>query len=117
MKHEEHNIQAAIIRWARYNEVNFPALKWLYAVPSGGHRHVAVAVKLKAEGVRRGIPDLFLPCPTQSRHGLYIEVKTEKGVLTPEQREFRQYALENKYEHTVVRSVDEFEKAIRIYLA
>jgi hypothetical protein len=115
-RNEEHQIQTAIIRWARLNENRIPALRWLYAVPSGGHRHVAVAVKLKAEGVRRGIPDLFLPYPANGLHGLYVEVKTDKGRLTPEQAEFMAYAIERGYGYKVVRSCQEFGDAVCGYV-
>jgi hypothetical protein len=112
----EHLIQSACVRWAQYNERNIPALKWLYAVPSGGHRHVAVAVKLKAEGVRRGISDLCLPFPAHGMHGLYLEVKTEKGRLTPEQAEFGAYLVANGYGFKVVRSCQDFVDAILGYI-
>ena len=32
-----------------------------FAIPNGGHRHPAVAAKLKAEGATPGVPDLFIP--------------------------------------------------------
>lgn len=34
---------------------------WHYChVPNGGHRHKAVAAKLKAMGVKRGVPDVLI---------------------------------------------------------
>lgn len=57
---------------------------------------------MKAEGVKRGIPDVFLPYPHESPsvpkevkttyHGLYIELKTLKGRLSKEQKAFLEYA-------------------------
>lgn len=38
-----------------------PELRWLHAIPNGGYRDKITAGKLKAEGVKRGIPDIFLP--------------------------------------------------------
>lgn len=40
-----------------------PELRWLHAIPNGGYRDKVTAGKLKAEGVKRGIPDVFLPLP------------------------------------------------------
>ncbi len=49
--------------------------KLLYHVPNGGHRHVLVAMELKKQGVRRGVPDLHLAIPRGGYFGLYIEFK------------------------------------------
>ncbi len=47
----------------------------IYHVPNGGHRAKAVAAKLKAQGVKAGIPDLVLPMARCGFFGLYIEFK------------------------------------------
>lgn len=63
-----------------------PELRLLFAIPNGGDRHPAVAGKLRAEGVRRGVPDTFLPLPAGPYHGLFIELKRVKRSRTsPEQ--------------------------------
>src|ERR1043166_9911283 len=38
-------------------------LKWLHAIPNGGERTARTAALLKAEGVRKGGADVFLPVP------------------------------------------------------
>lgn len=81
----EHAEQAALIRWAEFARARLPELALLHAIPNGGHRHKATAARLKAEGVRRGVPDLCLPVARSGAHGLYIELKTERGRPTPEQ--------------------------------
>lgn len=53
----------------------FPVLNRLFAVPNGGERHKAVAGKLKAEGAKKGVPDVMLPLPSYPYHGLFIEMK------------------------------------------
>ena len=45
----------------------------------------SVAVKLKAEGVRAGVPDTCLPVARGTYHSLWIELKRPGGTLTPEQ--------------------------------
>jgi hypothetical protein len=47
----------------------------IFHVPNGGHRLKAVAAKLKAQGVKAGIPDLVLPMARGGFFGLYIEFK------------------------------------------
>ena len=110
---EEHRIQSAIIQAAdSIAEIRGR----LFAIPNGGHRDVRTGVKLKREGVRPGIPDLFLPVARGSFHGLFIEVKTVKGRMSDEQSDWREYLVENQYESIVVRSAQEAIDAIMDYL-
>jgi hypothetical protein len=57
----------------------YPELQLMLAIPNGGHRHKAVAAKMKAEGVKAGVPDIFLPVARGEFHGLFIELKKLKG--------------------------------------
>jgi hypothetical protein len=84
----EHEIQVAVMRWATQAEAAHPSLRWLHAIPNGGQRHIAVAAKLKAEGVKRGVPDLCLPVPRGTFHGLYLELKAPGGKATEEQHDW-----------------------------
>jgi len=112
MKNEEHQIQAGIVRWAR-----LAAPQWLlYAIPNGGHRHIATAAKLKAEGVLAGVPDLFLPVARCGCHGLYLEVKTPKGRLSEAQATMVTELAFQDYRVRIVRSVDEGVREITEYL-
>lgn len=53
----------------------------IFSVPNGGHRRPAVAAKMKATGVVKGVPDLFIPA-----WETWIEMKrTKGGSLSPEQ--------------------------------
>jgi hypothetical protein len=76
----EHIEQVKLIQWWGLSCRSFGlSEKVLFAIPNGGERNVIVAGKLKAEGVRAGVPDLFLAHPSHDYHGLFIEMKKEKG--------------------------------------
>ena len=54
----------------------------IFAIPNGEKRAITVAKRLKAEGVVRGIPDLFIP-----QWNLWVEMKrVSGGRLSPEQK-------------------------------
>ena len=124
MRDEEHKIQAGIIKAVE----PIPECRWLHANPNGGYRHKSTGARLKAEGVKRGIPDLFLPVPRpkyvyfhsavyiECYHGFYIEVKTPKGRQTKEQKEFEKFAVEQGYKYVIVRSVQQGVDEILGYL-
>lgn len=78
----EHAIQCDLIKWRDVAVVEFPELALLYAIPNGGKRDKATAGKMKAEGVRAGVPDLCLPVKRGQIGALYIEMKTERGQLS-----------------------------------
>ena len=84
----EHVEQATLIRWAALHEKRWPELRLLHAIPNGEHRSKIAGSRLKAEGVRRGVPDLDLPVARNGWHGLRIELKAQGGRVKPEQRQW-----------------------------
>ena len=82
----EHDEQAALIRWCGYNESQYADLDLIYATPNGGKRSKRTAARLKAEGVKAGIPDLQLPVARGEYIGLFIEMKYGKNKTTPDQK-------------------------------
>ena len=82
----EHHEQVSIFREAAIREKTDPRWGMLYATPNGGKRSIGTAVKLKAEGVKAGVPDMFLAVPRGEFHGLYIELKRIKGGVTSEEQ-------------------------------
>lgn len=72
----EHQEQCAVVGWARAVAAACPPLDNLFAIPNGaqfsglGQRlAVIVAGRLKAEGLKPGVPDLFLAWPMPRRTG------------------------------------------------
>lgn len=102
----EHGHQAALFCWCAANRNRFPELEWFHAIPNGGLRSKAQAGKLKAEGVKSGVCDTFLPVARRGYHGLYIEMKKpserpkregSKGGVSDSQAEFMKFAIAQRY--------------------
>lgn len=74
--------QMTLFSWAAMQSGKYPELNLLYHVPNGGSRHKAEAGRLRAEGVKAGVPDLCLPVARGQYHGLYIELKRQRGGRT-----------------------------------
>ncbi len=87
MNHIEDAHQAALIEWADVQAKEIPELGLLLHIPNGGKRNPREAARLKKQGVRAGVPDLYLPVPRGGRHGLWIELKSpESGRVSDKQR-------------------------------
>lgn len=110
---KEADIQKAFFRWVAYN----PKIRALtFAIPNGGKRDVKEASHLKAQGVRSGVPDVFMAHPSSQYHGLFIEFKAKKNKLT-ENQEIWFKSLESKgYKCIVCYSLEDAIKFIEHYL-
>lgn len=114
-KNEESQLQIECVNWYRHE---FPRqANLLFSIPNGGLRNIRTARTMKAEGTRAGVSDLFFMKSHPKYAGLWIEMKSEKGVLSAEQREFHHDAIANGYAVAVCRSIDEFKSEIKSYLA
>ena len=82
MKNLESNAQ---IKFCQYLHRNHPDI-WFFAIPNGGHRDKRIGARLKAEGVKRGVPDLYLPSLR-----LWVEMKIQGGRLSEDQKRWHEY--------------------------
>jgi hypothetical protein len=120
----EHDEQFVIFEWARWNHSTMPELKLMFAVPNGGKRHIGVARKMKAEGVKAGVPDIVLPVARKGFHGLFIELKRDSirpkrggsGGVSPVQREWLDALQVQGYRVEVCYGAREAMKIIEGYL-
>jgi hypothetical protein len=80
----EHDLQVSIFEWAEMQKGKFPELALLFAVPNAAKRSPRQGAYMKAEGMKAGVPDIWLPVARGGFHGLVIEVKPEHtpGVTT-----------------------------------
>lgn len=110
-------IQAQVISWAKRQAKVYPELTRLFHVPNGGQRHAAVAAKLQGQGVKPGVPDLCLPVPRFGCHGLWIEMKTQAGRVSPHQKDWIAFLRCVGYRVEVCRSFDEARDVLLSYLS
>jgi hypothetical protein len=89
-----------------------------YAIPNGGKRNLLEAVKFKRMGTMPGVPDLCIPIPSGSYHGLYIELKREKGGRVSEsQSEWLAFLREKGYYAQVAKGFEEAKEMIEHYFS
>lgn len=115
-KTTEADEQKALMQWAKWQEGRYPELKLLYHCPNGGTRNKLEAANLKRQGVKAGVPDLFLPVPRSSKHGLFIEMKVGRNKCTDNQKKWIRNLLEQGYEVKVCYSCEEAIQIIKRYL-
>ena len=116
----EHDSQVALIEWWSYSRKRWgPPEFALLAVPNAGAgASKGQAGKMKAEGVRAGVPDLFLAVyqPRTQRCGLWIEMKRPGRQPELTQIAVMSYLQCAGYECVVCYSTDDAIWAIERYL-
>lgn len=125
---ETYNVQEIWIDDRHIPVAPVPALRWLAAIPNGGQRDKATAGRLKAEGVKAGVPDILLPVPVpisggaRMLHGFWIELKREiyrnrkDGGRSEEQLDWADYLRDAGYAYSLCFGWEEARDAIRLYL-
>lgn len=89
----EHNEQVGLFAALALH----PELKWVFAVPNGFYSTPAQKAKMRQEGLRSGVWDIFLPYARGKYHGMFLEMKFGSNKLTPEQVEFGDTATAEGY--------------------
>lgn len=121
MKHHEDTEQAIVFQWAAY----IPCLKWMFAIPNGAFlagdkkaRAVQMA-RLKKQGLKKGVSDIFLPLARNEFHGLYIELKRRRvdgrSQVSKDQSDFGKAMINEGYDYRVCYGADEAIAVIREY--
>lgn len=151
----EHKHQVQFIRWCKMQRVDLPASlyycsssqrgetleDYIFAIPNGGKREQKTKViggkkvnyspegaRLKAEGCKAGVHDLFLPMPRYFKgeenpfvFGLFIEVKKpvskdyENPQVSKEQKQFGERMLRMGYKVAYCWGFNEIVDAVEAY--
>ncbi len=81
-----------------------PGWPWWHT-PNGEQRSAGAGAKLKAMGVKPGVPDLVLISPDGRFHAL--ELKAPGGRLSEPQQDFQQWAAARGISHSVAENMDQ----------
>lgn len=122
----EHAEQVAIFEWAKLRESIYPELELFYAIPNGAKlpyrrnkygRYSPEALRLLAEGLKPGIPDMCLPVPRGGYCGLYIELKHGRNKPTPAQVRIRELLTQQGYLAVVIWEAENAISLLENYLS
>ena len=113
-KPKERQEQIAFVKWLSVKRIPY------YAIANGGHRDSREAYNLKREGVQSGVPDLCIPRARGKYHGLYIEMKRQKGAssaVSDTQHYWLKLLTEEGYLAKVARGCDDAIALTEHYLS
>jgi hypothetical protein len=109
----EAGLQVAVITYLRSQYPNA-----LHCASAGGmFTSIKQAIKMKATGYVKGFPDLQICEPNEKYHGLFIELKTEKGIVSKEQKEWIKQLNKKGYYASICKGFGQAQKVIDDYFA
>jgi hypothetical protein len=111
-KYVEHQDQVRVVQRVRA----FHPGVIIAAIPNGGDRTASERVRLASEGVLAGMPDLCVLRPSKGFHGLFVEMKTDVGVVGAAQKDLATRLNKEGYLCLVARGADEAYRLIEEYL-
>ena len=109
--------RTCLFQWAALESGAHPELALLHAIPNGGKRSKSEAARMKAAGVKPGVPDMFLPVAREGCHGLYIELKRrDGGRVSTEQTAWMDALARQGYKTALCHGWDAAREEIQRYL-
>lgn len=113
-KFQESRLQISCVTYFDYA---YPKLKLnLFSIPNEGARSPANGARMKAQGRRAGVADMFLSVSNGTTHGLFIEFKSGKGKQSETQVAFQKAVESQNYLYEVITDFDSFQNLIEKYL-
>lgn len=109
-------IQTALFKWAGASSGKYPELRLMFHIPNGSKRDIVTGYNLKQQGLKAGLPDICLPVARGQYHGLYLELKSERGRLQENQRAWLDALSRQGYKAVTAYGFDEARVAIEEYL-
>lgn len=119
----EHGHQAALFCWAVDSVGKYPCLEFMFAIPNGFYGDSGQKGKMKAEGLRSGVPDVMLPYAMnqfvsgfKSYSGLFIEMKVKKNIADANQIKYIDYLRSAGYYVAICYSWEEARDTLIKYM-
>ena len=101
--------------FVKYLSLKYPTIR--YCASLGGIRTTyKQAVKAKANGYIKGMPDIQVMEARGGCHGLFIELKY-KGYATKEQKEWIKDLQHQGYEAVVAKGIDQACETLDVYMS
>ena len=118
LEETEHAIQCSFFEWVDLYKGRFPELDLIYAIPNSAKRGVMNGWMMQLSGTRRGVPDVHLPVRDEVANydGLWIEFKSEKGVVNDAQQSWHDKLRKFNHRVEVCRSWTEAANIVIDYL-
>lgn len=106
-------IQINLMNWVRehttYEDYIFHIANERTCSPQEGRR-------LKRMGVMKGVSDLFVAIPRGEYHGMFLELKTQNGAISPHQYDFLERMEQQGYRCAVAKGYTEARALLAEYL-
>lgn len=110
--------QTALMNWLKLRHPELFGLT--FHVPNGGRRDKVTGAKLKAQGVKAGVPDLVFALARGGYFGLFIEFKAtppHDAAVSSEQKAWVNSLMAQGYCAVVCKGITEAMKEINCYLS
>lgn len=116
----ESKMQSELMKWAAQLSVVYPELELINASLNGIFATGKIKSMMRAQGMKKGYPDIFLPVARtvgkETYHGLFIELKQKDGRPTKEQLWWNKRLNEEGYMAVFCYGLDDARKIICNYL-
>ena len=116
IKQSEHDIQVRFVKYLDFKKV-------LYSSTANGiflkDRKTAHRImnKMKAEGLKTGLPDILIFEPRGGFNGLMIELKSKTGKTSDDQKKWIKALNDRGYKALVCKGLDSAINSLETYLA
>jgi len=107
MEMTEDKLQSECYQWFH---IAYPELRGLLCYNLNNSRNKIRAMMDKGMGLQKGRSDLVF---YYSGRAYMIEMKTENGKQTPEQKKWQEIVEKNGFEYTICKTIEQFQEIIK----
>lgn len=113
----EHDEQVLFFEYVGWKAKGDHRYEPIFSVPNGSYKSASSALKFQKEGLRSGVPDIFIAYPAGKYHGMFIEMKYGKKEPTDKQWEWLRRLASNDYKCIVAYTGNDAIAALEAYLS